>query len=244
MTTAPELLSAATRRRIVAAWANAIGASQQDLSIGGWIFVEREDFDSVVVVHIDQIGLAAAPLRVMDVIRAAPWRTLLDAEALARFLPRGADPIGSADLLFAERIPPASAIAAVIARPQDVTSVRSGVSSTEWDESGVEEMDRLWAAGTSPLGAAAIAGYQPWSSALAQLGVIAAQQHRGAGFAYAAASAATEAALAEGLIAQWRSRQGNDSSKRLAQRLGFAHLGIQSAVRLPPPGQPREANSR
>jgi RimJ/RimL family protein N-acetyltransferase len=235
MTTAPELLSAATRRRTVAAWAKAMGASQQDLSSSGWIFVEREDFDSVVVVHIDQIGLAAAPLRVLDVVRAVPRTALLDAEALARFLPRGADPIGSADLLFAERIPPASAITAVTARPEDVASVRSGVSSTEWDESGVEEMARVWAARTSPLGAAAIAGYRPWSSALAQMGVIATQQHRGAGFAYAAAAAATEAALAEGLIAQWRSRQGNDSSKRLAERLGFAHLGIQAAVRLPPP---------
>lgn len=193
MTTAPELLSADTRRRTVAAWANAIGASQQDLSRSGWIFVEREDFDSVVVVYIDQIGLAAAPRRVLDVIRAASRRTLLDADALARLLPRGSDPIGSADLLFAERIPPASAIAAVIA----------------------------------------IAGYQQWSSALAQLGVVAAQQHRGGGFAYAAAAAATGAALAEGLIPQWRSRQGNNSSTRLAQRLGFAHLGIQSAVRLP-----------
>jgi hypothetical protein len=61
MTTAPELWSVATRRRTVAAWANAVGASQQALSRSGWIFVEREDFDSVVVVHIDQIGLAAAP---------------------------------------------------------------------------------------------------------------------------------------------------------------------------------------
>lgn len=234
MTTEPDHSSSPSRRRIVAAWADAIGASPQDLSRGDWVFVEREDFDSVVVVHIDQFGLVGAPRSVMDVLRAAPRSALLDAAALAQLLPRGAAAIGSADLLFTDRTPPTSSIAAVTAGAQDVASVRNGVSAAEWDESGLDEMEHIWAAGVSPLGAAAIAGYRPWNGALAQLGVIASPEHRGAGFAYAAA---TGAALADGLIAQWRSRRGNDASTRLAHRLGYAHLGIQSAVRLPADGR-------
>ncbi|WP_086990709.1 GNAT family N-acetyltransferase [Agrococcus casei] len=64
------------------------------------------------------------------------------------------------------------------------------------------------------------------------MAVLASPAHRGAGFAYATAAVATQEALGIGLVAQWRSRQGNEASRRLAQRLGFTQLGVQVAVTL------------
>jgi RimJ/RimL family protein N-acetyltransferase len=39
-----------------------------------------------------------------------------------------------------------------------------------------------------------------------------------------------DAALDDGLVAQWRCRLGNKASERLAERIGFARVGQQTAV--------------
>lgn len=224
-------LSDSARGRILATWANALGMSPQDARKDEWGFVERPDLQAVVVVRVEGCGLAAAPPRVLDQLRHASPELLLDAAALARMLP-GASPIGSADLFFTEHSPQPSSTTATAARASDVATVRAGVSAAEWEESGIEETEHQWAV-LGPQGVpAAVAGFSPWRSELAQLAVLASPQHRRAGFAYAAAAVATEEASRNGLIAQWRSRQGNVASRALAQRLGFTQLGVQAAVRL------------
>ena len=45
-----------------------------------------------------------------------------------------------------------------------------------------------------------------------------------------AAAAATNDALASGLVAQWRARHDNEASLRLARRLGYTELGTQTTV--------------
>ena len=213
------------------AWVHALGVPSQDARQDEWVFVERADLDAVVVVDVDGCGLAAAPPNVLDQLRDVSPELLLDADALAQMLP-GAEPIGSADLLFTDRSPRQALTAAVAARSQDVATLRAGVSAAQWEESGIEEAERRWSA-LAPAGdPAAVAGFTRWRAELAQMAVLASPQHRGAGFAYAAAAQATQTALGEGLIAQWRSRQGNDASRRLAQHLGFTRLGVQAAVAL------------
>ncbi|MBO0594853.1 GNAT family N-acetyltransferase [Nesterenkonia sp. E16_7] len=226
-----EPLTDITRRRIVTAWANALGVPPADIRRDEWVFVERADLTAVVVVRVDGFGLVAAPAKILDRLGDVSRESLLDADALAGML-ASADPIGSADLLFAERSPRSSPSSVIPARPLDLATMRAGVSAAEWEESGLEETECQWAA-LNPAGdPAAIAGFSRWRSELAQMGVLAHPEHRGAGFAYAAAAAATDAALGAGLIAQWRSRQGNQASRVLAQRLGYTPLGVQAAVAL------------
>ncbi|MGJ9373864.1 GNAT family N-acetyltransferase [Nesterenkonia sp. CF4.4] len=227
-----ESLSEAARGRIVLAWVKALGATPLGTCRDEWTFVERADLEAVVVVCVDGFGIAAAPPRVLELIRQSSPESLLDATALARMLPAGAEPIGSADLFFAEHGPRSSQVVVSAATPSDVTAMRGGASAAEWDESGIEETEHLWSALDPAGGLAAIAGYTRWRSALAQMSVLAGPQHRSAGFAYAAAAIGTQEALGEKLIPQWRSRQGNEASGRLAKRLGFTQLGVQAAVAL------------
>lgn len=226
-----EPLTDITRERIVTAWANALGVAPADIRQDEWVFVERADLSAVVVLRVDGFGVVAAPAMILDRLRHVSRELLLDAEALAGML-ASADPIGSADLLFAERSPRSGRPSVIDARPQDLVSIRADVGAAEWEESGIEEMEHQWAA-LDPAGdPAAIAGFSRWRSELAQMGVLAHPQHRGAGLGYAAAATATQAAVEGGLIAQWRSRQGNQASLGLAQRLGYTQLGVQAAVAL------------
>lgn len=231
MTSVSRPLSGTARGRIVTAWANAIGVLPADTRKDEWVFVERTDLEAVVVVSVDGRGLVAAPPKVLNALREASPDLLLDADALAKILP-GADPIGSADLLFTENSPQPSPVVATVTESARVAAMREGVSTPEWEESGIEETERRWATLAAAGSPAAFAGFTRWRSELAQMAVLASPQHRGAGFAYAAAAVATQEALGENLIPQWRSRQGNEASRRLAQRLGFTQLGVQAAVAL------------
>ncbi|MCO1338782.1 hypothetical protein BJH93_07755 [Kocuria polaris] len=114
----------------------------QDISKDAWILVERADLEAVVAVNVDGFGFAAAPSRVLELLRNAPPGSLLDAAELVRMLPAGAHPIGSADLLFADRTSPLRRLAAREAASADVVALRGRVSAAEWEESGIEETER------------------------------------------------------------------------------------------------------
>ncbi|WES63564.1 GNAT family N-acetyltransferase [Microbacter sp. GSS18] len=227
-----EELSSRARERILAAWASAVGTPPDELRRGEETIVERPDLAAVIVAEVDGHRLVAAPPIVVDTVRAAAWEALIDAHALARMLPVPAAPIGTADLLFTERRPDRPWVRVTEAGPADLRAVRTGVAESEWQESGLDEMHRAWVSWAAEGRPAAVAGFSPWHTHLAQLGVIARAEGRRAGFASAAAATAVRAAIEAGLIAQWRSRRGNDASMRLGQRLGFVRLGVQSAAAL------------
>lgn len=197
--------------------------------------VARPDLAAVIVAEVDGYRLVAAPPSVVDVVRASAWEALLDATALARMLPVAAVAIGTADLLFAEQRPDAPWVRVTEAGPAELRAVRAAVDDAEWDESGLDEMQRVWVSWAAEGRPAAVAGLAPWHTHVAQLGVIARPDGRRAGFAHAAAATAVRAAVDAGLIAQWRSRRGNEASVRLGQRLGFVSLGVQAAAALTPP---------
>ena len=95
----------------------------------------------------------------------------------------------------------------------------SGIDDIESDVFVIRESGRVVAA----------AGYQRWPGAAAHLCVLTATGARGRGLARAAASAAVEQALAEGLLPQWRAVP--EPSRRVARTLGFRELGAQLSVR-------------
>ncbi|SDS12745.1 GNAT family N-acetyltransferase [Agrococcus carbonis] len=216
--------------RLRAAWAEALGTTTAALEGSGLTRVERDDLDAVVVVRLGAATVVAAPPSAKAALGAVSAEALLDADRIAAALP-GARPIGSAHLLFTGARPPLPDREAVPATSFDVAAVGASMAEDEWDEAGVQTMERRWAVRDGDA-AAAVAGYQPWHGAVAHLGVATAPGRRRGGFGTAAAARAVREAVDAGLVAQWRCRVGNEASLRLADRLGFTRLGMQASVAL------------
>jgi hypothetical protein len=79
----------------------------------------------------------------------------------------------------------------------------------------------------------AAAGAQVWAGTLAHLGVLTRPDRRRRGLGATVASSVVRAALAAGLVAQWRARRELTASRRLAAGLGFVELGEQVSYELP-----------
>ena len=110
----------------------------------------------------------------------------------------------------------------------DLAGLLQVCSPEEVAESGVEELTHLLVVRDGDA-VVATAGWQVWPGAVAHVGVLAAPSVRGRGVAAAVAAAAVSAALAQGLLVQWRARP--PASRRLAQRLGFVNVGWQLSWR-------------
>ncbi|WP_051222600.1 GNAT family N-acetyltransferase [Agrococcus lahaulensis] len=219
------------RASLAAAWAEALGTAFGAFDRDGTTLVPRDDLAAVIVVELGDAMVVAAPSAALDALAGRDRATLLDAAAVSAALP-GSRPLGSAHLLVAGARPPAPAHPVVAADDRDVRLVREVVAEDEWEEAGVEPMERLWAVRIGGR-AVAIAGFEPWRSRLAHIGVVAAGAQRGRGVAASAAAAVVGAALDAGLVPQWRCRVGHTASLRLAERLGFTRVGVQAAVALP-----------
>ena len=113
-------------------------------------------------------------------------------------------------------------------RLADLAGLLQVCSPEEVTESGVEELTRLVVVRDGDA-VVATAGWQVWPGAVAHVGVLAAPSVRGRGIAAAVAAAAVSAALAEGLLVQWRAHP--PASRRLAQRLGLVNVGWQLSWR-------------
>ncbi|MEQ1700816.1 MAG: GNAT family N-acetyltransferase [Ilumatobacteraceae bacterium] len=79
---------------------------------------------------------------------------------------------------------------------------------------------------------AAAAAWTVWPQDVAHVCVLAAATHRGTGAAFAASHAALIAAVAVGLLPQWRAAEGNLASIALAERLGLEYVGEQLSIHL------------
>jgi GNAT superfamily N-acetyltransferase len=77
---------------------------------------------------------------------------------------------------------------------------------------------------------ASVCSYREWPGGLAHMMVMSHPDHRGHGLAKLTATAASEHALAAGLIPQWRARV--PASQAVARSLGYTTLGAQLSVLL------------
>jgi RimJ/RimL family protein N-acetyltransferase len=83
----------------------------------------------------------------------------------------------------------------------------------------------------------AVGSLSVWDGGVGHIGVFTRAESRGRGLAGAVTTPLVTEAFDRGLVAQWRSRFGNDASAAVADRLGFVALGHQMFVRVRP--QPR-----
>lgn len=108
---------------------------------------------------------------------------------------------------------------------------RSSIPDEEWEHGGMQftpdETVGLFVDGKL----VAIAGYDVWDGLLAHLAVVTHPDHRNQGYGKAVVSRATEQALADGLLPQYRTSDAWPWSVTLAQNLGFhrfttAYFGV------------------
>jgi RimJ/RimL family protein N-acetyltransferase len=78
----------------------------------------------------------------------------------------------------------------------------------------------------------ALSTMQVWEDAVGHFGVFTRADRRNRGLAGRVAGHASAVALDRGLVAQWRSSEGNVASAAVADRLGFVTLGWQLFVRV------------
>ena len=231
---APSTLSQVGRLRVLHGWAERLSVPVETVTSSDTHAVARDDATTVVVVELERCCVVLAPPAALAQVQGLSRPELLDLDllvaSLAAFQPQ---PVGTASLSYRDtRLTRRLPIATTRADAALVEEMRQAVAPDEWDESGLATMPQRWAATTPQGRSAALAGFERWGADIAQLGVVAAHGARGQGYAAAAAAEAFTQALDDGLVAQWRCREGNTASERLAASLAFTRMGRQLAVAL------------
>lgn len=227
-------LEASTLPALFEVWEDATGLARGALTRGNTRFVERLGFDAAVTVTLDGARVVVAPHGALAVLEAMPAALLHDTAAIEEALSRTWIPeaVGTAELWY--RDSPVGGPDDRVSRvtETDAAAMRQAVTAEEWDEADLADMEYRWVVrdpGGTPL---AIAGFTVWMDRVGQIGVITHGDHRGQGHAERVGRFAVNSAISMGLIAQWRTRVGNDASSKLAHALGFTQLGLQSTVAL------------
>lgn len=219
---------------LVAVWEDAARVERGALAPGTTLFVERIGFDAAMTVTISEARVVVAPHGALAVLEGLPADYLHDAEAIEEALSRTWIPeiIGTAELWY--RDTPVDCLEEQISQvtESDAGTIRTSVSPEEWDEADVADMEYRWVLHGENGVPLAIAGFEVWLDRVAQIGVITHGEHRGQGYAERVGRQAVNYAVSMGLIAQWRTRVGNEASLHLARTLGFTQLGLQTTVAL------------
>lgn len=188
---------------------------------------------SIGTVRLGGTLLVIGPATAVEAARSLPDHDLVRLDVLHRLAEPlgGSEPLGSAVLAYTDEHVEVPGLddadvgdeAALVAR------LREACLPTDVEESALLELDPCFVLVEDDLPVAG-AGYLEWAGLLAHVGVLTAPAHRGSGRGRLAAAAATNDALASGLVPQWRSRIDNAASRRLARRLGYVELGTHTTV--------------
>jgi hypothetical protein len=229
-------VSPESRARIRAVWAQLAGVGKfpargsvvavsnaSRICPPGWAGVVG--LDAGLVATVPHAGLVASVTRVLE---GCDW------EELALDL-RAQEVLGPAQLAYADR---GAFVASPVHTP--VEMIHTGSVRVERFVSSAPESDAQEAgvaSCTSPMfcvidgdQVVAAAGYRVWCEELAHMSVLVAPDRRGVGLARGIASAATEHALANGLLAQWRAVP--PASQAVAAALGYEPMGHQISLRV------------
>jgi GNAT superfamily N-acetyltransferase len=114
-----------------------------------------------------------------------------------------------------------------------VESLRKACGEEEWDHGG-SSLDVPCSGVFSDGQLAALASYETWGGTIAHLCIVTHPGFRGRGFGKSAVAHLARRALADGLLAQYRTLDANAPSIRIAESLGFQRYATSMAVRLAP----------
>jgi GNAT superfamily N-acetyltransferase len=114
-----------------------------------------------------------------------------------------------------------------------VESLRQACGEEEWAHGG-SSLDVPCSGVFHDGQLAALAGFETWGSTLAHLCIVTHPSFRGRGFGKSAVAHLARRALADGLLAQYRTLDSNAPSIRIAEALGFQRYATSMAVRLAP----------
>lgn len=195
----------------------------------GWVAIVRLEWQVVVAGPSDQLD------RIDHNTRQSHPTHLVSAEHLAEFVgPRHT--LGPARLYYGASTcasPSTTTVGPLDVDDARVRAVLADATDDERDESAVEDtMSGVFVALTADGAPGAVAAWRVWPHEVAHVSVLCARTHRGTGVGFAAAHRAVTAAVAAGLLPQWRVREDNLPSIALAKRLGLRHLGDQLSIRL------------
>jgi len=229
-----------SKSRVRAAWASLAGLD--DLArlcviVGERSWLGRPGW--IAVLQINGLVTAVSPTRrLVEPLRQAldglPPHEAIDPDRVIARLPSVAETLGPALLHYpGDRLADAPAGCPVdVVPPRALQPLFADVAPSELDESGLSEV-------TSPISIVrsdngtpvAACGYRQWPAQVAHLSVLTRSDHRGRGFAKAVAIDATERALTEGLLPQWRAHRDNPASQAVAIGIGFEPFGAQLSLR-------------
>jgi GNAT superfamily N-acetyltransferase len=190
--------------------------------------------DTVSIVEIGHERFVIAPER---------WRGRLEderpADLSALVAALGDDvarAVGEARLAYADattfRPVPAAGVIGLEAGDARLAALEASSDRAEWLESSADEPSECRFGVVDGDWLLAVAALQLWDDALGHVSVFTAAAARRRGLAARVGGAVVEAALALGVVPQWRSRIGNDASAGVADKLGFVALGKQMTVRV------------
>ena len=222
--------------RIESGWANRLAVPVSAFHQSEITFVPKEASKVLVIVELHGSVVVVSPPALIRVLSPISHPDLLDLEVLLRLLVEfQPKPVGVATISYVDSSTlrkTSSSHPVHIAQARELEEVLSSGSRDEQEESGISTIPMLFGAKSEDGDVGALAGYEVWNSKIAQMGVLAKPKYRGTGLAFAAAHAASKAAMDSELVPQWRCRIGNEPSHRLSEQLGFQKLGHQLAVDL------------
>jgi RimJ/RimL family protein N-acetyltransferase len=198
---------------------------------------ETNDIPSVSVVVIGDRTFSTAPPHLRPRLTDPP-RNL---DALVELIERAGEVVerfGEARLAYGDdgtlQLPDAGNLVAIADDDPRLAALERAADRAEWLEASADEpcVSRFGVVEHGEL--LALAALQVWDGGIGHFGVFTRASARGRRLAGRAASAAISDGLRRDLVPQWRSRDGNEASARVADRLGFDPLGRQMFVRVRP----------
>ena len=159
------------------------------------------------------------------------YEDLVKPHGLLERLPPVSATLGPAHLFY----PPAGYVATTAggeeAQRRDIDALIAHAAPEDLDESGIAHIESTaFVSRTDDGNVVSACGYRRWPNGVAHISALTHPDHRGQGHGFRAASAAVAAAIAEGLLPQWRARP--IESRRLALALGLDVVGAQLSVQL------------
>ena len=228
-------MEANTEAIVRLAWARVLRLPDDALSEPVDGLITRPSDELIMFVRLWQHEVLVGPSNFLDRVRGTDSDEFVDGSRLLAMSSRWRGRLlGQTTLAFRDEYLAFEALATVSVTddPAAVQDLEKACPPDDVAEVGLGGMSRALVTLDELDRPAAGAGYAEWEKIIAHLGVLTPPEFRRRGCGSVAAALATNEALDNGLVPQWRSRIENNASRSTAARLGFDEIGSQTTVLL------------